>query len=89
MPFYKRDLNIHGFWHLRGVLEPIPLDTRDGCSYFIHKAKVFMFIAFLYLYSFSILSHDIEPHLLVNYQPSILMDMLWHFTVRVVFAVVL
>lgn len=23
--FYKRDLSIHGFWSLQGVLEPIPL----------------------------------------------------------------
>lgn len=34
LPFYLRDLSIHRFWYLQGVLEPVPLILlRDSLSF--------------------------------------------------------
>lgn len=36
MTGHIRDLNIHGFWNLRGVLEPSPLtDTENDCTWIL------------------------------------------------------
>ena len=34
MPFYIRDLSIHGFWYVKGVLEPIPCGYIGMTVYF-------------------------------------------------------
>lgn len=48
MPFYIRDLRIHGFWYLGsegGVLEPTPLGYRGTTVFRISSKVVYIDVA--------------------------------------------
>ena len=85
VPFYIRNLSLHLVSTEGPGTNPLWI-PRGDCNHFIDKAEVFAFIPFLYA-AFQPCTES-RTQLEVSTLPPALMDMLWHFPVRVVVAVV-